>query len=179
MGVQNEGNGCPKCMGREKRWKRTIFLWERRSSDRLYGFIRSKQKQPKAGLTTGAPRNGQFKTCKTDVQNVFGCSAVRAGRSWADVQNVVWKLKNRKQLCSTGLQSLRNAEKWKTLLSTKHSKRAQNENQPSADNCAGRSYPLTAMSFFITFKSFMVKCISLCLCASVVNGCPKCKECDL
>ncbi len=50
---------------------------------------------------------------------------------------------------------------------------AQNENQPSVDNCAGRSYPLTAMSFFITFKSFMVKKISLCLCASAVNACQK------
>ena len=35
-------------------------------------------------------------------------------------------------------------------------KRAQNEKQQSADNCAGRSYPLT-MSFFINFMSFMVK----------------------
>ncbi len=40
-------------------------------------------------------------------------------------------------------------------------KRAQNENQQSADNCAGRSYPLTAMSFFINFMNFMVKRISL------------------
>ena len=77
--------------------------------------------------------------------------------------------------------SLKSPECWKMKSFVVHKtlKRARNKNQPSADNCAGRSYPLTAMSFFITFKSFMVKCISLCLCASVVNGCPKCKECDL
>ena len=48
------------------------------SAGRQTGFMdlfRSKQKQPKAGLTTGAPRDRQFKTCRTGVQivqNGFG-----------------------------------------------------------------------------------------------------------
>jgi len=45
----------------------------------------------------------------------------------------------------------------KNIVVHKTLKRAQNKNQHSADNCAGQSYPLNAMSFFITFMSFMVK----------------------
>ena len=47
--------------------------------------------------------------------------------------------------------------KVESIIVHKTLKRAQNENQQSADNCAGRSYPLTAMSFFINFMFFMVK----------------------
>jgi len=62
-------------------------------------------------------------------------------------------------------------ESWKLKMENivvhKTLKRAQNKNQQSADNCAGQSYPLTAMSFFINFMFFMVKCISKCpLCSS-------------
>ena len=45
----------------------------------------------------------------------------------------------------------------KNIVVHKTLERAQNENQQSADNCAGRSYPLTATSFFINFMFFMVK----------------------
>ena len=52
--------------------------------------------------------------------------------------------------------------KWKmeNIVVHKTLKRTQNENPQSADNCAGRSYLLTAMFFFINFMFFMVKCIS-------------------
>ena len=45
----------------------------------------------------------------------------------------------------------------KNIVVHKTLERAQNENLQSADNCAGRSYPLTAMSFLINFMFFMVK----------------------
>ena len=45
----------------------------------------------------------------------------------------------------------------KNIVVHKTLKRAQNEKQQSADNSAGQSYPLTAMSFFINFMFFMVK----------------------
>ena len=47
--------------------------------------------------------------------------------------------------------------KMKNIVVHKILKRAQNKKQQSADNCAGRSYPLTVMSFFINFMFFMVK----------------------
>ena len=47
--------------------------------------------------------------------------------------------------------------KMKNIVVHKTLERAQNENLQSADNCAGRSYPLTAMSFLINFMFFMVK----------------------
>ena len=53
----------------------------------------------------------------------------------------------------------RKGAKWKVenIVVHKTLKKAQNEKQQSADNCAGRSYPLTAISFFINFMFFMVK----------------------
>jgi len=62
----------------------------------------------------------------------------------------------------------------KNIVVHKTLERAQNENLQSADNCAGRSYPLTAMSFFINFMFFMVK---KWFCTRAVqnelNRCPK------
>jgi hypothetical protein len=61
--------------------------------------------------------------------------------------------------------------KIESIIVHKTLKRAQNKNQQSADNCAGRSYPLTAMSFFINFMFFMVKKIVLHRCVQdVQNG---------
>ena len=64
--------------------------------------------------------------------------------------------------------------KMKNIVVHKTLERAQNENLQSADNCAGRSYPLTAMSFFINFMFFMVK---KWFCTRAVqnelNRCPK------
>ena len=62
--------------------------------------------------------------------------------------------------CGSGKREKREKReklKVENIVVHKTLKRAQNENQHSADNCAGRSYPLNAMSFFITFMSFMVK----------------------
>ena len=94
MGVQNEDKGCPKWLSGNSK----VLKFEKAgkyekgqiqshheghegsevkpgSAGRQTGFMdlfRSKQKQSKAGPTTGAPRDGQFKTCKTGVSRECG-----------------------------------------------------------------------------------------------------------
>ena len=77
------------------------------------------------------------------------------------------------------LQGVQNGDwqlKMKNIVVHKTLKRAQNENQQSADNCAGRNYPRTAMSFFIKFmvKKWFCTRVSKMRWTGVQNVYPSC-----
>ena len=103
----------------------------------------------------------------TDVQNGVWCSAVSVGRGPEFISRS--ESATTERFCTRGVQNeVDRCPKWgwtiengkskmKNIVVHKTLKRAQNKKQQSADNCAGRSYPLTAMSFLINFMFFMVK----------------------